>query len=374
VKIVHTIPDIDKEAAGPTYSVVRLCDALREEGEEVTLALVGERPSSGTMRVFARGWGPKRFGNSPAMNKWLHAQVTAGVDVVHNHSLWMLPNVYAGWATRGKSTTYIVSPRGTLSPTAMASGSRLKRIIWPLLQRPALSHANCFHATAESEYEDIRRVGFRQPVAVIPNGIDIPTLVKRHATSRRTVLYLGRLHPIKGVDLLLRAWQTLQARYPAWDLRIVGPRESPTAASLIGMASSLGLRRISFDGALYGSDKFRAYQDASLYVLPSHSENFAMTVAEALASGTPVVVSQGAPWERVKREHAGWWHPTGYDGLCTSLEQAMSMPHDALIEMGQNGRRWMQKEFSWNRIAREMQDTYRWMRNQGPKPTCVRVE
>jgi len=196
--IVHIVPAISNEASGPSYSVVRLCESLLEEGDEVTLAALDWAPMSSRppfLKTFPLGAGPRRLGRSPAMKKWLKERVICdSIDLLHNHSIWMMPNVYPGQIAGRFGVPLIISPRGTLSEWAMANGSSFKGWFWRLFQRSALEAASCFHATARSEYEDIRRHGFRQPVAIIPNGVDIPTLKVKHQTERRSLLFLSRIH------------------------------------------------------------------------------------------------------------------------------------------------------------------------------------
>lgn len=378
MKTIHTIPDIHKEASGPTYSVTRLCESLLSDGVGVELALLGNQDSGGSkhyLKYFNPGFGPARLGRSPAMNRWLKSQVASGqVDLVHNHGLWMMPNVYPGWATRGYGVPYVVSPHGTLSSWAMASGSRLKRIFWPLVQKPSLAHAVMFHATAESEYEDIRRVGFQQPVAIIPNGIDMPEFQPKPQRPKRTLLFLGRIHPVKGIDSLLRVWAALQSDFPEWHLQVAGPGDESYVRSLQLLSSQLGLNRIDFSGPLYGADKFKAYRQADVYVLPSHSENFGMTVAEALSCGTPCVVSKGTPWSGLASRNAGWWHEISDKALHEALSSAMEKPQAELDAMGENGRMWMQQEFAWSNIAASMHSSYNWLLKRGDRPQCVVVD
>lgn len=213
MKVVQVIPDINSEAAGPTYSVLRLCHEMYAEIKSLELALVQADSRDPFVRSFSLGLGPKKLKRSPEMYRWLKMKVQKGeIDILHNHSLWMMPNVYSGWAIKGKPIQYIVSPRGTLSEWAMNSGSRFKNTFWHMIQRPAIKHATCFHATAYSEYEDIRRMGFKQPVTIIPNGIDLPGFPvgrKARMGNIRTLLFLGRLHPVKGLDHLLGAWKEL---------------------------------------------------------------------------------------------------------------------------------------------------------------------
>ena len=181
MRVIHTVPSIQEEAAGPAYSVMRLCESLLAAKVEVQLAVVGQGPSRvnrSYLKIFPPGLGPERLGASLAMRRWLNEQGGLGVDVFHNHSLWMMPNVYPLQASVKGGSKLVVSPRGTLSAWALSRSAFRKKVFWHLLQKRVLEAADCFHATAESEYQDIRRLGFRQPVCILPNGVDIPVPVK----------------------------------------------------------------------------------------------------------------------------------------------------------------------------------------------------
>lgn len=373
--VIHNVPAIAEEASGPSYSVVRLCESLVDQGQSVKLAALDWAlvPSAPTFyRPFPLGVGPRRLGRSPAMARWLDNQASAGeVALIHNHSLWMMPNVYPGRTAGRYTIPYVVSPRGTLSAWAMQSGSAFKRFFWPLVQRPSLSAVTCFHATAQSEYEDIRRIGFRQPVAVIPNGIDVPSLSEKPVGDPRTLLFLGRIHPKKGLDMLLPAWKAVQSRFPDWRLQIVGADNGGYLDQMRMLSTELGLERVEFSGPLYGVEKWRAYSEASLFVLPTYSENFGLAVAEALAAGTPSIVTHGAPWQGLEVEGAGWWIEIGLDPLVACLETALSQSRGALSVMGQRGRDWMVRDYSWAQIGLQMAETYRWILQGGERPAWV---
>jgi glycosyltransferase involved in cell wall biosynthesis len=315
---------------------------------------------------------PARLGRSPEMRKWLCESTSKGhTDIMHNHSLWMMPNVYSCNSVKGTDVPLVVSPRGTMSEWSMRSGSKVKGLFWPLVQRPALRAVTCFHATAESEYVDIRRLGFKQPVAIIPNGIDLPELCKSNRSENRTILFLGRVHPKKGLDMLLPAWKALQNKFPEWKLRIVGPDNRGHLNEMKVLANSLGLQRVEFTGPLIGSEKAVAYSEADLFVLPTYSENFGMTVAEALAAGTAAIVTKGAPWSGLSTNNAGWWIDIGKDPLITCLEQALSQSRASLDSMGLNGRLWMERDFAWESVADKMKATYDWVLNGGSSPEFV---
>jgi glycosyltransferase involved in cell wall biosynthesis len=384
LRVVHVLPAMSEEASGPSYSVVRLCEALRDAGEDVRLAALDWAPLPTVPRfvhLFPMGAGPRKLGRSPSMRDWLKARVSRGeVDVVHNHGMWQMNAVYPGAAVRGTRARLVVSPRGAFSDWAMKHGSPLKKVFWPLLQRPALAPAACFHATGEPEYAAIRRRGFEAPVAVLPNGIHVPEQAAAAGrTDTRTLLFLGRMHPVKGLDILLQAWTAVMKRFPEWRLKLVGDdrgwgRQGGYLDTLKALAQRLGAERVEFAGAAFGTQKLAAYREAELYVLPTHSENFGMTVAESLAAGTPAVVTRGAPWEGLAAQGAGWWIDTGVEPLVSCLEVALAASPEALRQRGENGRRWMLRDFSWDVIGHRMDVTYRWLLDGGPVPPWVRID
>jgi glycosyltransferase involved in cell wall biosynthesis len=386
MNVIHVVPAVTEEASGPSYAVPRLCESLCRQGAVVTLAALDWTPGAGYrpyMETFPLGWGPRALGRSPRMNRWLHERVSTGtIGIVHNHGMWQMNSLYPAWATRQGKAKYVVSPHGALSKWAMKSGSRAKLAFWPMLQRPALTHVACFHATSESEYDDIRRLGFRQPVAIVPIGIDMPEISKKAdpAAREKTLLFLGRLHKKKGLDLLLKAWAQLETAFPEWRLVIAGSdsgfhTSTGYLESLKGMVRELELARVSFVGALYGEEKWDAYRRASLFVLPTHSENFALTVAESLSVGTPAVVSRGAPWSGLADHHAGWWVDNSVDGLLPALVDGMSMQKSELDAMGRRGREWMARDYSWDGVGGQMMDVYRWLDGESScAPECVRMD
>ncbi|MCP9468681.1 MAG: glycosyltransferase [Nitrospira sp.] len=376
MRAIHTVASITYEAGGLSYSVVRLCESLLKEGHAITLSVLNDPPRPSFphfVKAFPVGAGPRRLGRSPAMARWLVQQTRSQpMDILHSHSMWMMPNVYPGGIARRHRIPLIVSPRGTLSPWAMASGSFVKRFFWPLVQKPAISMAACFHATAESEYEDIRRLGFRQPVAIIPNGVDIPEPIPKREQPLRTVLFLSRINPKKGLDLLLPAWQAVQDRFSDWRLVIAGPSDSRGyLEKMQALAARLKLERVEFIGEVKGAQKWETYSQADLFVLPTHSENFGNVVAEALASGIPAIVSKGAPWAGLVEKQAGWWIEIGVAPLVDCLTQALALPPNQLCEMGKRGRRWMEDEFSWDSLGLKMARTYEWIVHGGSKPEWV---
>jgi glycosyltransferase involved in cell wall biosynthesis len=224
--------------------------------------------------------------------------------------------------------------------------------------------------------QDIRDAGLRQPVVLLPNGIDVPPLQRSAGAvdGRRRLLFLGRVHPIKGIELLLEAWAVLQARHPDWELLIAGKGDSEYVDGLQAMAQRLGLARLAFHGAVYGEPKHALFRSAELFVLPTHTENFGMAVAEALARGLPVITTRGAPWSGLACTGSGWWIERTLDALVAALDAAMSTEQQALAAMGGRGRDWMLRDFAWPAIAESMAASYRWLLSGGPRPACMHTE
>jgi glycosyltransferase involved in cell wall biosynthesis len=259
-----------------------------------------------------------------------------------------------------------------LGPEALQFSRRRKQLMWSCLQKRAVQAASCLHATSEQEYQDIRKFGLRQPIAVVPNGVDVPPWIDdRIRPGLRTVLYLGRIHPKKGLDRLVNAWAHVERLRPHWTLRLVGPDENGYLELLRRQASQLGLSRISFEAPLFGQLKCEAYQAAEIFVLPTLNENFAMTVAEALAHGTPVICTKGAPWRDLETNGCGWWISHDIEVLAETLIQATSREPQELITMGKKGREWMLRDFSWKTLAAKMADVYRWLSEGGATPDSI---
>jgi glycosyltransferase involved in cell wall biosynthesis len=261
-----------------------------------------------------------------------------------------------------------------LGGPALTFSARQKRLFWHIWQRRALQAVACVHVTALSELEDVRAFGLTDPVAVIPNGIDVPELPIKSAVRGKTirqVLHLGRIHPKKGIDRLLRAWSLIDEYQDNWELRIIGPSEGGHTQELQALAQQLKVRNVHFEGPIYGDAKSRAYAQADLFILPTLHENFGMVVAEALAQGTPVISTKGAPWEGLISEHCGWWIEHGPEALAAAIKEAMVLSDEERATMGERGRDWMQRDFSWDTIAQKMESVYRWCAGQDDKPEFI---
>ncbi len=378
MKIIEIVASVANLSHGPSYSVPRLAEGVAAAGGDVELFTVGapghETRKGVLRRTFAHDLaGLPRIGHlrlSGAMRRALSDQAAAGA-VLHTHGLWLAPNLYPADAARKAGGPFVISPRGMLGEAAMSFSSLQKRLFWAAFQHRAMASADFIHATSTGELAEIRAMGLSNPVAVIPNGVDIPPAAQPPQGAVRIALSLGRIHPKKGLDRLVRAWALAGAATEGWRLKIIGPSEMGHADALKALAGELGLTNVEVSGPLFDDAKLAAYREASLFVLPTLNENFAMTVAEALAAGTPVISTRGAPWSGLEVEGCGWWIDHGQEAMAATLATALTSPAGALTAMGQRGRAWMQRDFSWDHIGRRMLAAYEWAVAGGAPPSEI---
>lgn len=386
ISVTHVIGGLAIEHGGPSYSVPALSAALANAGVLSRVRYVGtagpqaSNVAASVPPIAHQGdLGPARLmRGSRSLLAGLHDDAEAGA-ILHVHGLWLLPNAYPARIKGSRPATPVIhAPRGMLGLAALQISKWRKRIVWSMWQRGALEAADCIHATAMSEYEEIRSTGLRNPVAIVPNGIDISDrlleTVPLARPQQRTILSLGRLHPKKALDVLVRAWASLEPRYPSWRVRIVGPAEVGYDDELRRLAYALGISRLTVEGPLFGDAKSEAYRAADLFVLPTLNENFGLVVAEALAAGVPVICSTGAPWSGLVTERCGWWIDQGPGPLAEALAAALSMSPEERTQMGMRGRDWMLRDFAWSRIAADMKDVYAWLQHKTGRPPCVHID
>lgn len=378
MRVNQIVGSIQDEASGPSYSVPRLCKAVSDNGCEVSLYSLGDASDEykdgvrhTTFPTDYRGIGyAERLGLSSGMKK---AIASEECEIIHSHGMWMMPNIYPSLAVRNNRSVFVLSPRGMLGKEALEFSSRKKKAIWLFKQKNALELASCIHATSEQEYLDIRAFGITKPVSIIPNGIDVPplnTLVENN-TSSHIVLSLGRVHPKKGLDLLIKAWHTLGTKTTGWTLKIVGPSEIGYGALLSKLVEDLSLNNVSILPPVFGQDKTDMMANADVFILPTLNENFAMTVAESLVLNTPVISSTGAPWQGLIENDCGWWVSNDPVVLAETILDAMSLTHDQRLVMGRRGRQWMKDDYDWDSIGSSTVDVYKWLRGMGSKPETV---
>lgn len=379
LRAIHLISDLTR-TGGPSNSVPELCNSLVEAGVDTRLYTLRCGPLNAGAFLFDFREFPPTWPHSMSASRDMYDALREAVRepiVLHSHSMWTMPCVYPAWVVRGSQARAINSPRGTLAPWAFRWHRWRKAPFWWLTQRRALQAYACLHATSQQEFIDIRKLGLRNPVAIIPNAISMPESIDRvppDSARPRRVLFMGRLHPVKGIDRLLHAWRMVQDQFPDWELQVVGPDDvNGYRNTMERLAAELRCLRASFLPPVYGAEKADAFRRADLFVLPSHTENFGLVVAEALSHGVPALVCKGAPWAGLEQHDCGWWVDLDPKAIAVGLRQALSLSDADLRAKGINGRTWVESQFSHRRVALLMQETYKWILGGGPHPDWVQL-
>jgi glycosyltransferase involved in cell wall biosynthesis len=288
-------------------------------------------------------------------------------DVVHVTATytWWFPIVAR--ACRRYGRPLVVSPRASLLPEARANQALKKRVFDALIHKRSLGRVTAFHATSESEAAALRAVVVGARVVVVPNGVDVPdVLPDKGSTASPYLLYLGRLNPYKRIDRIVRAFarvvssesgQSSAAR--GWSLTIAGDGEPSYRRDLDRLVEITGMTsRVRFLGHVAGEEKERVLAQAGAVVQAPNPENFGNVVAEALARATPVLVGKGLPWAALDQERCGFWVDDSEESLANGMRRLMALTPEERLAMGQRGRRWMARDFSWDRMARRMLALY----------------
>ena len=247
-----------------------------------------------------------------------------------------------------------------LAPWAMRHKWWKKCLPWHLYQKGDLKRAALLHATSEQEERWIRECGFNQQVVVVPLGTTVEPLKPVKDKASRTLLFVGRIYPVKALDRLIEAF----ARVPktmrqGWRLRLVGPNQAGHQKTLEALVQSLGLEGcIEFLGPKFGEELDREYNACDCLALVSHTENFGATVVDAMAHGKPVITSDKTPWREVVERKCGWWVSNEPDNLSVALGEMMSLSDDERRQMGANGRRLVEEKYTWDAVVKEMVKGY----------------
>ena len=384
MKILHIVPSLAIRHGGVSTSVRDLCLGLAQLGLEVEIWSTrrGYEPeadepadrqlnaSGVTIRYFpVETWGGlgQRYALSLDLGRALSSSVPE-YDLLHIHTLWLYPTQTAALACHRFQKPYVLSPTGMLDPYSLKIRGLLKRLYVYIIERRTMAGAACIHFTSFLEQREACTFGVHRPNEVIPLSIDLAsippvssgTFRSKHPEvgSRKILLFLGRLHPKKRLDLLAQAFLALLNRRDDLHLVIAGPDDGAASPVRRLLERGRALSRVTFTGQLSGVDKWAAYRDSSLFLLPSEDENFGMTVLEAMACDVPVLLSARvgiADW--AVRAEAGRVVPLEPDAWAGAADQLLGDPAQAEA-MGRAGRRLAETEFSRTAVALRMKELY----------------
>lgn len=372
MRALHIIQSISRSKGGPSRSVQGLVAGLNSAGVDAWLL---------TLQMCERPWveGVSHFVcGEPLENSLLQIKP----QIVHLHGIWDLELHRCVEICRRWNIPYVIAPRGMLEPWSLQQNWLKKRIARWLYQDRDLKCAAALHATAESEADQFRKLGFKNPVIISPNGVNVPKCLEPRNTpnTQKRILFVSRMHPKKGVLELVEAWNRLKltthnSQLTNWICELVytinGDFEREYESKVKACVNELGLQdQFIFTGPLNDDEKWKAYARADLFLLPTYSENFGIVVAEALWAGVPVITTKGTPWYGLEgytdsqlkainsKRKCGWWIDIGIDPLAVALDSAMKLSDAERHEMGSRGRKLVEEKYTWDAVVKVMVKGY----------------
>jgi len=367
LRVLHVMPSFwpATRYGGPIKSVLRLCQALQHEGVELEVVTTdadgpGDLDVPLSSRTDARGVPIRYFPRRPRTRYTFSAPLAGFLakeirrwDLIHVAALFSFSSAAAMALCRLERVPYVVSPHGSLLPWAFGSKRWKKMPYFELVERANVAHADGVQATSDAEEAEIQRIVPSARTFVVPNGVDIPDTIPALSRDEKKIVFLGRIHAVKGFDVLIPALSRVAAVMPEAETIVAGPDEEGEWARVAAMIDRASPKpRVRWIGEVQGQEKLALLASSAALVLPSHGENFGMVVAEALACGTPVVVSKNCPWRIVEERGAGAWVDNTPEQIAEALLALLRDPARAR-RMGEVGPS-IAARFRWSTVAQQM--------------------
>lgn len=360
MKIIHYIPSIDRIAGGTSTYMQVLGKELGKLAEVhiITHASENPLPISNCEIHNVSVYNPiySRFKNE--VSKLFDV---IKPDLVHVNCCWMPACAFVQQMAQKRNIKVVLTPHGMLEPWL------IKRHYWTrklpallLYQKAAIQNADCLQATAESEKENLLKLGYNSNIKIVKLGIDAESIIMKTSWKKnKQLLFLSRVHVKKGINYLIEAADILRDDLQGYKILVAGEGDADYVASLKQQIMDKGLQDIiQLIGGVYGNKKWELFQTSDFFVLPTHSENFGLAIAESLASGTPVITTVGTPWNDLNSSNAGAWIEIGTQPLVETLRRFLSLSDGELETMGKNGRKLIETKYSAKVMAEEMMKVY----------------
>lgn len=377
MNILHTIASLNTRSGGTSTCTYDLVKALNGNGCRTDILTLSPADASDVMI------GQDSFIHALPNDALSPLSLSRGMrgflkreteyDLYHTNGLWLDLNHATAATARAKGKPCVISPHGMLYPEALLRSRWKKRLMLNLGHRLDLDRADCIHVTCRREMEHCRALGLLNPMAVIPNPVAVPGFLEElnHPNDRFRIGFLGRFHPIKNIDRLIRAWSAAGKAAQDGELVLMGDGPAEYVSYLRDLARTLHLENVRFTGFLTGRTKFEALASLTALFVPSESENFGMSVPESLLAGTPVMASLGTPWEELNIHRCGWWCSNDADTLAACIDKASALSPEELAFMGERGRQLILQHYTADKTASQMRATYEYIINGEKCPDFI---
>ena len=359
LKIIHYIPTIDRNWGGTTSYMQILANQLGKLTELHIFTHASENPVEiqNCQIHYLPNW--KRL--ITMKQEFVRLINIIQPNIFHVNGCWIPSCALTQMWAQDMNIKVILTPHGMMEPWILARHYWTRKVPALLLyQKKALVKANCLHATAESEKENLLKLNYNTQIEVIPNGIEVENIsLKKNWERKKNILFLSRIHVKKGIEFLLEAVAQLKDKLKDYNIYIAGEGNTEYINQLKHKAEEFGISdQVNFCGGVYGQNKWKLYQEADIFILPTYSENFGIVIAEAMASGTPVITTKGTPWSELIIEHCGWWTEIGTQPIIDAINSFLELSNEELEVMGKNGRKLIEKKYSSQTVAKNIVELY----------------
>ncbi|MBQ4385134.1 MAG: glycosyltransferase [Kiritimatiellae bacterium] len=373
MKVVQIVKTLSEEYGGPARTVQGLVAGLDKCGVDAWLVALDECPPPWVqgVRNYLNLGSPSYIETIRLVEGLIHE---LRPDIIQLNDFWM-PRLHAcAVAARRNNVPYILTPHGTLDEWSLKQKWWKKYPALWTYQGYDMRHALAIHSTADNEIRQIRKFCGDTPVYYNTNGVIFPEKLpewNRHGDGCRRAVFVSRIHKKKGLLNLVKAWA--KVRPLGWKMEIVGTDADDYQKVVESAVCEYGLQGdFIFTGPLSDDKKWEAYRRSDLFILPTHTENFGIVVAEALYAGIPVITTKGAPWGDLLEKNCGWWTEISVDSIAEALKCATSMTDEQRDEMGERGRALVVEKYSWDSIAADLSKIYECLLTSKPLPTSAR--
>ncbi|MDB4045892.1 glycosyltransferase [Amylibacter sp.] len=364
IRIIHITAGLWKDTGGPAEVIPNLCRAQAEGGAEVTLCSISGDTApqvealKGTnvdVRLFHSFSDTIRY--SPNMADFLKSQ--KDIDIIHNHGHWLWPNWFAVTISKHLNARLITTPHGTLVPGMLSKSFVKKSLSWMLFDRRLIAKADVIHALSSEEADlmSVKLGRYSKKISIIPNGVNIAkTGGKNTGRHGGTLLFLSRVTPIKGIIELLNAWANLSPIFPEWRLKIVGPIDKSIKDQVEILCATIP--RTSLAGPIYDYQRWKEYQHAAAFILPTFGEGLPTVLLEAAAHQLPIITTPEANFKQLN--HVGGsllCNPHSGD-IEATLKQFFQLPGNIRQEIGNRGAELIETDYRWDIIASRWLSVY----------------